>query len=307
MAGARTLAAPVFLSNKKDIGEELICMSLHIRHIRLVQALYIFVSTNKWYNSAKTAYRFETGSLSTKVPFDKDFTPSLHHLVCLLYQTRTKSYCYGTVTGDPYPSTARNFYGRTRIRVRWTSLVAAVPEPVPAKEHVPQLIPEDIHPFAAAIPANYAPPAVRNAGAKPDIRKRPKDNEPAYRTRAPIEGSHVAREVYERALDSTIMLSHQELYSLSPAIREMIKEDNTKRKVPNTVEQFQKEVALPFTGPETVEIMVKSPENNEDGKTSTLLYSMPTGFVQTFEQTDQENSAFDICSQNRQYYLNDTS
>ncbi|SJL18848.1 uncharacterized protein ARMOST_22450 [Armillaria ostoyae] len=163
--------------------------------------------------------------------------------------------------------------------------VAAVPEPAPAKERVPQLIPEDIHPFAAARPANYAPPAVRNAGAKPDVRKRPKDNEPAYRTRAPIEGSHVAREVYERALDSTITLSHQELYSLSPAIREMIKEDNTKRKVPNTVEQFQKEVALPFTGPETVEITVKSPENEEDGKTSTLLYSMPTGFIQTFEQT----------------------
>ncbi|SJL16882.1 uncharacterized protein ARMOST_20412 [Armillaria ostoyae] len=161
----------------------------------------------------------------------------------------------------------------------------AVPEPAPAKERVPQLIPEDIHPFATARPANYAPPAVRNAGAKPDVRKRPKDNEPAYRTRAPIEGSHVAREVYERALDSTITLSHQELYSLSPAIREMIKEDNTKCKVPNTMEQFQKEVALPFTGPETVEITVKSPENEEDGKTSTLLYSMPTGFVQTFEQT----------------------
>ncbi len=51
----------------------------------------------------------------------------------------------------------------------------------------------------------------------------------------------------------------------------MIKEDNTKRKVPNTVEQFQKEIALPFTGPETVEITVKAPEDNENGKTSTLF------------------------------------
>ncbi|PBK85540.1 hypothetical protein ARMGADRAFT_558932 [Armillaria gallica] len=32
-------------------------------------------------------------------------------------------YHYGTVTGDPYPSTTRNVYGRTRIRVRWASLV----------------------------------------------------------------------------------------------------------------------------------------------------------------------------------------
>ncbi len=59
--------------------------------------------------------------------------------------------------------------------------VTAGPEHAPVKERVAQLIPEDIHPFAAAKPANYAPPAVRNAGAKPDIRKRPKDNEPAYR------------------------------------------------------------------------------------------------------------------------------
>ncbi len=77
------------------------------------------------------------------------------------------------------------------------------------------------------------------------------------------------------------MLSHQELYSLSPAIREMIKEDNMKHKVPNTMEQFQKEVALPFTRPETVEITVKAPEDNENSKTSTLLYSMLDNFVQT--------------------------
>ncbi|SJL06608.1 uncharacterized protein ARMOST_09950 [Armillaria ostoyae] len=142
--------------------------------------------------------------------------------------------------------------------------VVAVPEPAPAKECVPQLIPEDIHPFATARPANYALPAVRNMGAKPDICKRPKDNEPAYRTWAPIEGSHVAREVYECALDSMITLSHQELYSLSPAIREMIKEDNMKHKVPKG-------------------------ENDQDSKTSTLLYSMLTGFVQTFEQTSSNH------------------
>ncbi len=34
-------------------------------------------------------------------------------------------YYYGTVTGDPYPSTTRNFYGRTRIWVRWASLVTS--------------------------------------------------------------------------------------------------------------------------------------------------------------------------------------
>ncbi len=156
---------------------------------------------------------------------------------------------------------------------------------MPVNEHVAQLIPEDIHPFSTAKPANYALPAVCNAGAKPDVHKRPKDNEPAYRMHAPIEGSHVVQEVYERVLDSTITLSHQELYSLSPAIREMIKEDNTKHKVPNTVKQFQQEVALPFTRLETVEITVKAPEDHENGKTSTLLYSMLDNFVQTFEQT----------------------
>ncbi len=69
--------------------------------------------------------------------------------------------------------------------------VMAGPEHAPAKEHVAQLISEDIHPFATAKPANYAPPAVCNVGVKPDIHKHPKDNEPAYRTRAPIEGLHV--------------------------------------------------------------------------------------------------------------------
>ncbi len=77
------------------------------------------------------------------------------------------------------------------LRHHPSKTVTAGPEHVPAKECVAQLIPEDIHLFATAKPANYAPPAVRNVGAKPDIHQHPKDNEPAYRTQEPMEGSHV--------------------------------------------------------------------------------------------------------------------
>ncbi len=150
-------------------------------------------------------------------------------------------------------------------------------------DQMEEVIPENIHPFASARPANYAPPVDRNIGAKPDYRKKVRDHELAYRTKAPIEDALVARNVYERTMDAPVTLSQRELFSLSPEIRDMTKDDITKRKVPPTVEHFKNDVS--YTGPGTVEIKV--PSGDPEVKTM-LLYGPPNPVVQTFEQVKVE-------------------
>ncbi len=150
-------------------------------------------------------------------------------------------------------------------------------------DQMEEVIPEDIHPFASVRPANHAPPIDRNLGAKPDYQKKVQDHEPAYHTKAPIEDALVARNVYERTMDAPVTLSQRELFSLSPEIRDMTKDDITKRKVPPTVEHFKNDVS--YTGPGTVEIKVPS----GDSKVKTmLLYGLPNPVVQTFEQVKVE-------------------
>lgn len=147
-------------------------------------------------------------------------------------------------------------------------------------------IPEDIHPFSSARPANYTPPVDQNIGVKPDYQKKNREHEPAYHTKASIEDALVARHVYERTMDVPVTLSQHELFSLSPEIHDMTKDDITKWKIPPTVEHFKNDVS--YMGPRQVEIKVST---TDPGVKTMLLYGQPNQVVQTFEQVKVEPKA----------------
>jgi Aspartyl protease len=84
------------------------------------------------------------------------------------------------------------------------------------------------HPFRAANDANYMPPRDRNYGAAPGGR----NQDPAYRTVAPIQDTRIAEEVYKRTMKETaITLSCEELLSLSPEVRQKYKDAILPRRV----------------------------------------------------------------------------
>ncbi|TFK31051.1 hypothetical protein BDQ12DRAFT_761515, partial [Crucibulum laeve] len=84
------------------------------------------------------------------------------------------------------------------------------------------------HPFAQARDAAYAPPQDRNIGTVPAA---PKKSEPAYRTVAPIYNEKVAKEVYDRAMASEITITHAELLSLAPEVRNAVQSATTNRRI----------------------------------------------------------------------------
>jgi hypothetical protein len=87
-----------------------------------------------------------------------------------------------------------------------------------------------IHPYRDVSEPNYAPPRDRNFAASPP--KPPKEKEVAYRTQAPIYDQKLAEEVYSRTMKTPfVTLSQQELLSLSPEVRQKIRDDVTPKRV----------------------------------------------------------------------------
>jgi hypothetical protein len=131
---------------------------------------------------------------------------------------------------------------------------AAAPEiePAPAKTAETQepvvAVPAPGHPFTDARDANYLPPKDRNFGAAPPIRGR----DPAYHAQAPIQDSRVAETVYKRTLQNpAITLSYEELFALSPDVRQKYRDALTPKRVPNTRTHLLAtgaEDPLPFSG-----------------------------------------------------------
>ena len=85
-----------------------------------------------------------------------------------------------------------------------------------------------VHPFARAKDASYSPPITDNVAAKPKplLPKKPKGS---YKTTAPIYDPKVTSEVYARTMDSQITLTQRELLSLSPEVRNQVREATTNR------------------------------------------------------------------------------
>jgi len=126
-----------------------------------------------------------------------------------------------------------------------------------------------LHPFRNVREAAYAPPHEKNFAAQPP--RLGKDNNAMYRSVAPIQDPKVAQEVYKRSMDvPCITLSQKELLSISPEVRQHVREAVTpKRIVPTgtrevkkvTIEEIPDEDdPLPFA-----EAQTKEEEDEEEG------------------------------------------
>ena len=103
-------------------------------------------------------------------------------------------------------------------------------QPLTSKEAEPAT-----HPFTKTKETIYAPPQNRNFATPPP--KPTKDKEPAYHTQAPIYSPQIVQQVYSRTMKSPIVtLSPEELFSISPEIRNRIKDAvSNKRIMPTDV------------------------------------------------------------------------
>ena len=105
-----------------------------------------------------------------------------------------------------------------------------------------------VHPFAKAGEAHYRPPHDRNfAGVnKPN-------KEVAYRTSPPIHDVKIAEEVFNRSMNNAVVtLTQKELLSLSPEVRQKVRDEITPRRVPPGVRETKlhdivEDQALPFS------------------------------------------------------------
>jgi hypothetical protein len=137
-----------------------------------------------------------------------------------------------------------------------TPPVILAPTPAPAIAIVPTVEPQlapvvqptvtdttidedPIHPFARE---NYEPPSERNVAA-PQSKK----ISPAYRNVAPIQDGKVAEAVYRRAMATEITVTQEELLSLSPEVRNQMKDAISSKHQPNTtINANTFDEALPF-------------------------------------------------------------
>jgi hypothetical protein len=104
-----------------------------------------------------------------------------------------------------------------------------------------------IHPFRNVKETNYAPPKDRNYGSPP---KPAKEKDTAYTTQVPIHNDKVADVVYERSMKAPcITLSQEELLSLSPEVRQKIRDSVTPRRIANNAVRTHAYVEdpLPFS------------------------------------------------------------
>lgn len=104
------------------------------------------------------------------------------------------------------------------------------PESSTAKKgkHV-EFAPEPTHPYATVPDATYsAVTAPFRTAARPPAAGR---HDPAYTTTTKAYDPHIAKTVYERAMDATITVTQRELLSLSPEVRAQIAEITVKKRM----------------------------------------------------------------------------
>jgi hypothetical protein len=108
------------------------------------------------------------------------------------------------------------------------------------KKEDPKKTEAPLHPFRNVREPAYAPPHERTFAAPPP--RLAKDKDSAYRSVAPIQNPKIAEEVYKRSMNTPcITLSQQELLSLSPEVRQHVREAVTpKRLVPTGTRETKK-------------------------------------------------------------------
>ncbi|KAI0652608.1 hypothetical protein C8Q79DRAFT_891833, partial [Trametes meyenii] len=134
---------------------------------------------------------------------------------------------------------------RARRRITPSSSIAPLPEDRPSPVATPSQpgeassipvaaprMPE--HPFADARDATYAPPTQRNFGAPPP-RVPPTSTrkpDPAFRARPPIYNAQHVANVLKRCLEQPILVTKEELLSMSPEFCATTRELCTTRRIP---------------------------------------------------------------------------
>jgi hypothetical protein len=95
-------------------------------------------------------------------------------------------------------------------------------------KHV-EFAPEPLHPFANAPDAisGVISGQIRPAAREPAAGK----TDQAYTTTAKIHDPHIAKTVYERAMETSISITQRELLSLSPEVRAKVAEVTTKKRI----------------------------------------------------------------------------
>jgi len=133
---------------------------------------------------------------------------------------------YNPITSRPFqPASSQNEKSRPVPTVHIVQERENTPPPVTEKE-------PSAHPFAGIPESNYVPPSVRNFAAPVD-KNINKEKDPAYKTVAPIQNpKKVAEAIYERSMKSpSVTISPEELLSLSPEIRQKMRDAVTPKRV----------------------------------------------------------------------------
>lgn len=119
------------------------------------------------------------------------------------------------------------------------------------------------HPYAKAKDATYAPPVDRNVGAPPS---KPKESrEPAYHNVAPIENPATADKLLNQLLKGpSIQLSVEEVFAVSPVIRDKLRAMLTPKRIANDTSTFIQNITTAnpvLPSPEELMDMCKNGKN----------------------------------------------
>src|SRR6267154_1549276 len=150
------------------------------------------------------------------------------------------------------------------------------PTPEPVVEEATPATTDDHpeHPFANAPDATYIPPANRNFAAVPKPAP-PKKSEPAYKTLPPVYDGKIATDVYDRAMATQVTLTQRELLSLSPEVREQVREAMLARRMTASNKDALKSINT-LANDETITAALDNIEDDDSNNADIDVYKLAT-------------------------------
>lgn len=161
-----------------------------------------------------------------------------------IYQIKARKAQFDGVEVPRRPPGIRPDQLRAEARIEDTTVEVSAPKKPEAAKSQKATV-EDVpeHPFEKVADAAYQPPTQRNVGAAPD-KKKEDAKKPAYKTAAPIEDPKLLDAVMEKLMRGTeITLTQEELWSISPDVRNKVREMVTAKRIPE-----KREVAIMLNG-----------------------------------------------------------
>jgi hypothetical protein len=137
-------------------------------------------------------------------------------------------------------------------------------KPAPPPEKLTTTTQPPVHPFTNVTETSYQPPHKHNFAATPA--KPVKEKEPAYHYVAPIQNPCTVVDVYNKSMQTPhITLSPEELYAISPEVRNQLREAITPMQVLNEmvfthtlIEQVPDDKETSITVPDVYETYINS-------------------------------------------------